>query len=264
MQCEDEQARVGFENHDYVEVLRQHHASSPDGLNVEPEVKALVRRYARGRVLDAGCGEGAMCRWLAVQCPDSRVVGADFSYTGVKAALREGPHDLVYLLANLKELCFRDDAFDFIVCQSVLEHLLRYRFALKEFFRILRPGGHLLIRVSNHRPAGWRFLAGYVFGTTRAIPLVPTFSQRPGNLSDTMTNFDVVEIPSNVLLRQLRAVGFRIAFFTTRRHLLREDPRYRTFPRVVRALRALYWRLPLFPFTHLGPTVIVVGTKRGT
>jgi SAM-dependent methyltransferase len=102
----------------------------------------LVRRYlsslpAATRVLDAGCGEGVLVeefrQALAIQ-------GVDANYSS--DFVRRG---------SLLDLPFADGAFDRALCLDVLEHLslAEQPRALAELFRVLRPGGELLVTVPN-------------------------------------------------------------------------------------------------------------------
>ena len=55
----------------------------------------------------------------------------------------------------------------------------------------------------------------YLFRMNKTSLHTGSFELRSGNWSDDEVNFDVEEISSDVLLRRLRRVGFRISYFTT-------------------------------------------------
>jgi ubiquinone/menaquinone biosynthesis C-methylase UbiE len=101
-----------------------------------------VRRYLDGlpastRVLDAGCGEGVLVHEYAGRL---RIEGVDLHYTS--PLVRSG---------SLTALPFDGERFDRALCLDVLEHLaLKDQFsALQELFRVLTPGGELLLSVPN-------------------------------------------------------------------------------------------------------------------
>jgi SAM-dependent methyltransferase len=49
--------------------------------------------------------------------------------------------------ADITDLPFPDESFDLIVCLHVLEHVPNDRKAMREFYRVLRPGGHAVLQV---------------------------------------------------------------------------------------------------------------------
>jgi SAM-dependent methyltransferase len=103
---------------------------------------AAVRRYldalpSSTRVLDAGCGEGVIVDEYAARLD---ITGLDANYASER--VRQG---------SLTALPFPDGSFDRALCLDVLEHLAYedQPRALAELFRVLRPGGELLVSVPN-------------------------------------------------------------------------------------------------------------------
>jgi SAM-dependent methyltransferase len=102
----------------------------------------FVRRYldalpATTRVLDAGCGEGILVEEYAERLA---ITGVDANYSSARVT-----H------GSLTALPFPDGSFDRALCLDVLEHLSfeDQPRALAELFRVLRPGGELLVSVPN-------------------------------------------------------------------------------------------------------------------
>jgi SAM-dependent methyltransferase len=69
----------------------------------------------------------------------------------VSVDLRE--HPLADRRMDLRSLEFPDASFDFAICSHVLEHIVEDRKAMAELFRVLRPGGILLVMVPWNRKA---------------------------------------------------------------------------------------------------------------
>lgn len=102
-------------------------------------------------VLDVGCGEGTLARYLASR--GHEVIGID-SDPGVLPGDSEGTH---FMLADATNLPFADDSFDAVVSVMVLHHT-RIELALVEMRRVLKPGG-VLVDLGYARDKGVRELA---------------------------------------------------------------------------------------------------------
>lgn len=93
-------------------------------------------------VLDVGCGIGF---WLHQFCPlGARVTACDITQRGVDITRRRaelyGFHADVRL-GNTERLPFPDSSFDHVNCQGVIHHTPDTAACIKEFARVLRPGG---------------------------------------------------------------------------------------------------------------------------
>ncbi len=69
------------------------------------------------------------------------------------------------------ELDFADDTFDLIVCLSVLHHIPNVTFVLGELARVLRPGGHIVLREPVVSMGDWRKPRRGLTQNERGIPL---------------------------------------------------------------------------------------------
>jgi SAM-dependent methyltransferase len=112
----------------------------------EPVLGALGRD---GVVLDAGCSTGYLLEDLRRACPDAQLIGVDLVAGGLRKAHALVP-DATLLLADVCDLPIDDGAVDAVVSANLLEHVPDDVGALREFFRVLRPGGRAAIVV----PAG--------------------------------------------------------------------------------------------------------------
>lgn len=118
-----------------------------------------------GRVLEVGCGGGAMARAIKRHRPDLQVDGMDLSCSALDAARRRAG-GVQYLGGDALRLPVATDRYDAVVVLDVLEHLPDPHMALSEVNRVLKPGGllHLFCPVEGdlrnlhgllHR-LGWR------------------------------------------------------------------------------------------------------------
>jgi SAM-dependent methyltransferase len=113
--------------------------------------EALAARLPRGgRILEVGCGTGGL---LVAAARDRReIVGIDIAARWLVAARRRlADHGLSVplLAASADRLPWPDGHFDTVVADSVLEHLDDAAGALREWARVLRPGGRLVVWSPN-------------------------------------------------------------------------------------------------------------------
>ena len=100
------------------------------------------------RVLDLGCGVGFF-GGLARQ-RGARVVGLDFSEAALGIALKE-QSGMPLVRGDATALPFPSDHFEAILLNDIIEHLADApgRLMIEEVFRVLRPGGRLIVDTDN-------------------------------------------------------------------------------------------------------------------
>jgi SAM-dependent methyltransferase len=103
-------------------------------------------------LLDAGCGTGGLIRRLAPRHPAWRWTGVDMEPLACALA-RERTADAKAEIreASVTALPYGEAAFDAVVSADVLYHVEDDAAALRQFFRVLRPGGVVVINVPAYR-----------------------------------------------------------------------------------------------------------------
>jgi ubiquinone/menaquinone biosynthesis C-methylase UbiE len=137
-------------NHEEYEVMYQVEDHHWWYLGMERITCALLERAwppnreARSlKILDAGCGTGAVMKYLARY---GEVTGFDFSAEALKFSRRRGHTRLAQ--ASVLQIPLASDQFDAIVSFDVIcETGVDDRQALREFARVLKPGGIMLLRL---------------------------------------------------------------------------------------------------------------------
>ena len=123
--------------------------------------RVAFRHVTGNDILDAGCGEGVTLAKLVKLFPQARVVGLDAEPENLEICRK---HGLPVRGGSLFELPFSDASFDTVLFSEVIEHLREPGKALTEIFRVLRPGGRVIIIFPNDRTF---FLARLAMGMVR-------------------------------------------------------------------------------------------------
>ncbi|MEW6668804.1 MAG: class I SAM-dependent methyltransferase [Thermodesulfobacteriota bacterium] len=94
-------------------------------------------------ILDAGCGTGGTMSWLSDY---GKVAGLDFSARALHYSRKRGHNRVVQ--ASVTNLPFAPETFDLVVSLDVLYFAhVQDELALREFLRVLVPGGRILLRL---------------------------------------------------------------------------------------------------------------------
>jgi ubiquinone/menaquinone biosynthesis C-methylase UbiE len=116
-------------------------------------VREQMGAVAGLHVLEVACGRGGFASELART--GACVTGCDFSFvavsvaeTKVRAADKRPP--VTFLQGDAQNLPFADDSFDLVISCETIEHLPDASKALREMFRVSRPGGKLLLTTPNY------------------------------------------------------------------------------------------------------------------
>ena len=111
-----------------------------------PEMIRLAGDVAGLRVLDAGCGSGALAEALRAKGAD--VSGFDLSAGMVDLARQRLGDDADLRVADLgAPLPYGDNEFDVVVASLALHYVEDWASALAELRRVLTPGGRLLVSI---------------------------------------------------------------------------------------------------------------------
>jgi SAM-dependent methyltransferase len=125
-------------------------------LGAEARGSALAGLLPRsGRVLEVGCGTGGLLASASSRGID--IEGVDVALRWLVVALRrldDRGLSVPLVAASAERLPYPDASFDALVADSVLEHLDDPASALREWSRVLRPGGKLVVWSPNRFALG--------------------------------------------------------------------------------------------------------------
>lgn len=109
-------------------------------------VSDLFPELAAGMVGDIGAGFGLFLEELAHLWPTARLVAVEPSPRMANICQRKG---LDIIACAVEELQGRDDQFDLLTSFELFEHLCDPNIFLQQAWRLLRPGGHLVLTTLN-------------------------------------------------------------------------------------------------------------------
>lgn len=140
------------------------------------------------RVLDFGCAEGQALAHLPAERRTYSYVGVDASRSLLERAARVHPEGEYRLMPADGIIPAKDGEFDYVVVLGVLHHVPNVAHYLKELFRVLGPGGRLILREPSHA-------MGRIPGSHTMLP----------GLSPNERG-----IPARYLQSQLKQLGMRV------------------------------------------------------
>jgi len=163
-------------------------------------------------VLDYGCGPGHDLVGFAHYSRPQRLVGVDISPSSLAETSERlrlhAPAELVRIDHGIYRLPFEDAAFDYIHCSGVLMCIEDPPRLLREFHRLLRPGGEVRLMVYNYDSIWLHLYVAYIVQIVNGL-----YSDLPVQIAFTRTT-DGEDCPVNAVWRprEMLAMGDAAGF----------------------------------------------------
>lgn len=126
---------------------KKHHISQHDFLIFKKQLDDLFDGTVSGlRVLDCGCGTGRGALKFALL--ENKVVAIDISDKMVRVCRQNAEHDELTVTTSVSDcskMPFADGVFDIVTTSAALHHIESLDRALREFWRVLKPGGRCIL-----------------------------------------------------------------------------------------------------------------------
>ena len=105
-------------------------------------------------ILDVGVGFGNSLWNLDQKFRPKKIIGLDIDSEVLKSARIQGKRcraDVELLECNAMDIKLPDQSVDMLFCHQTFHHLVDHDLAIREFFRVIKPGGVLLFAESTRR-----------------------------------------------------------------------------------------------------------------
>ena len=105
-------------------------------------------------ILDVGCGRGKSCRLLDQRFQPQSITALDPDAHLLRATAEittRCKSKITLLQASATAIPASDASFDMVFCHQTFHHIADQESAIREFYRVLRPGGVLLFAESTKR-----------------------------------------------------------------------------------------------------------------
>lgn len=112
------------------------------------------RRYSYPVIVDVGCGWGRSFQLLHSRFAPQRLIGIDVDPAMIAASAAEAARQglaVELIHGDSSRLALPDASVDMLFCHQTFHHLLDQENAVREFYRVLKPGGVMLFAESTRR-----------------------------------------------------------------------------------------------------------------
>ena len=131
----------------FVGLIRERNRPS-GGIQTIQEVSINARINSEKTMLEIGSNPGFTCVNMSL-LTGCKSVGIDFNPESVKEAIRyakkQEVHNVSFKVATAEKLPFKDESFDIVWCSNVTSFISNKSHAIKEYLRVLKKGGTLVV-----------------------------------------------------------------------------------------------------------------------
>ncbi|MEO1146913.1 MAG: methyltransferase domain-containing protein [Cyanobacteria bacterium J06638_22] len=149
------------QEYSYIDSDAQHHHAYILGPILEFLNQSLSSENQALHILDLGCGNGSLSRYIAQQ--GHNVTGIEPSSSGIKFAQAQ-ESNCTFIQAGIESLPYEklEHQFDVIISSEVIEHLLFPRELIRASKRCLKPNGRVILTTPYH--GYWKNLTIAIMG----------------------------------------------------------------------------------------------------
>jgi len=102
---------------------------------------SAISRFAKGRLIDIGCGNKPYTEWVNKVCTE---------YIGVD--IIQSDRNMVDIICDATQITLPDASFDTVLSSQAIEHIAEHGKVINEAFRLLKPGGYFIVSAPMYWP----------------------------------------------------------------------------------------------------------------
>ena len=114
---------------------------------IYPSITSIITDISTSSILDIGCGNGHLCRFLK-KTGVEYIVGIDSSENMISECINQSDN-VEYRQMSAENLLFQSDDFDYCIFNNSLQDIEPYNIAIREAHRVLRSKGKI-VAVTRH------------------------------------------------------------------------------------------------------------------
>ncbi|MBQ3842524.1 MAG: class I SAM-dependent methyltransferase [Ruminiclostridium sp.] len=127
-----------------------------------PDVLKELEKEPFTDLLDCGCGPAPMLTLLHEKYPEKHYIGIDLTPEMIEVAKSKNMEGVELVVGDCENLPFADQSFDVVICCQSFHHYPNVQNFFNSLYRVLRPGGRLILRDMTAKTALGRWFFNYI------------------------------------------------------------------------------------------------------
>ena len=127
-----------------------------------PDVLAELEKEPFTDLLDCGCGTAPMLTLLHEKYPEKHYTGIDLTPKMIEMAKAKNMSGVELVVGDCENLPFEENSFDAVICCQSFHHYPNVQDFFNSVYRVLRPGGRLVLRDMTMNSAAVRWLCNHI------------------------------------------------------------------------------------------------------
>lgn len=127
-----------------------------------PDVLAELEKEPFNDLLDCGCGTAPMLTLLCKKYPKKHYTGIDLTPKMIEVARSKRMEGVELVVGDCENLPFPDNSYDVVICCQSFHHYPNVQDFFNSVYRVLRPGGRLILRDMTMDSAAVRWFCNHI------------------------------------------------------------------------------------------------------